>query len=119
MTTSPVQSLRALLAQHRPAVSRDGYPQQLQDAAGELTTRLRAEGWSDGHIARELGVSTASLRRWTRRPASPTGAFRAVTVVDPAPSASGAALLTLVTPRGFRLEGLTLEDATVLLGRVG
>lgn len=118
MSTPSVQSLRVLLTQHRPAVSRDGYPPQLQRAAAEFAARLRADGWSDGRIAHELGLSPPTLRRWTKRLVPSVSAFRPVAVVEEAPAATGPSL-ALVTPGGFRLEGLTVEDAAFLLGRLG
>jgi transposase-like protein len=69
-------------------------------------------------IAGELGVSIVSLQRWVEQeqPAS----FRPVQVrleADSEAPATGA--LVLITPRGYRVEGLDIASLTALLGRLG
>ncbi len=76
----------------------------------------RARGRSLGQIAVALGVRINLLRRWLRRPASPSSAapaFRPVTLR--ARDSAGTSGLVLVTPSGFRLEGLDLPTALTLL----
>ena len=69
-------------------------------------------------VARELGLSESGLGRWMRRSGEPSGRFRPVEVVDsvsgPFPSSS----LVLVTPQGYRVEGLSLAAVAALLPRL-
>lgn len=76
----------------------------------EYFHRRRAEGAPQKTVAAEVGVSWMTLRRWLDDE-SPEPCTRLVPVelVEPAQ------VLTLVTPRGFRLEGLTPRQALDLL----
>lgn len=65
-------------------------------------------------VAREFGVSESSLGRWVsaeRGEDTGQARLREVKVVEPA-SGRG---VTLVTPRGYRIEGLDVESAARLL----
>ena len=68
--------------------------------------RRRAEGAPQKTVAAEVGVSWMTLRRWLDD-ASPESSGRLVPVEIVEPSEA----LTLVTPRGFRLERLTPRQA--------
>jgi hypothetical protein len=70
--------------------------------------RERAAGRSWRSIAHTVGVSAGSLKNWSR--------MRASSVATP-PTA--AASLVVVSPRGYRLEGLDLATATALLRSLG
>ena len=74
---------------------------------------LHAAGWSWVAIARALGLTAKTLARllarWHSAEAIP--ALRPVTLAPIAPQAT----LTLVSPTGWRLEGLTPEAAARLL----
>ena len=63
-------------------------------------------------MAEELGVPAMSLSRWIRGGGVPD-AFRKVELV--ADSAVEGSQLVLVTPEGFRIEGLGVDSARVLL----
>jgi transposase-like protein len=79
----------------------------------------RATGVSMQAIAAALGVAPESVRRWTQRSAGAArGALVPVHVVPEPPRASRTAL-TLVSPRGFRVEGLDLADVGTLLAALG
>jgi transposase-like protein len=79
----------------------------------ELAVRYRGERVGVGveRVAGELGISGESLRQWLRPGA---GGFRRVGVVGTAPAGE----LVLITPGGCRIEGLKLEELSVLLGSV-
>ena len=88
----------------------------------ELITHARAwraAGASMRTIAAAFGVAPESIRRWTQPP--PSTARRAlvpVRVVADPPVAAGPPL-TLVSPRGFRVEGLALAEVRTLLAALG
>lgn len=72
--------------------------------------RRRAEGAPQKTVAAEVGVSWMTLRRWLDDATSQSSArLVPVDLVEPAQ------VLALVTPRGFRLEGLTPRQALELL----
>ena len=79
----------------------------------------RATGVSMPAIAAALGVAPESVRRWTQPSAGPvTRALVPVRVVPERPRAPGTSV-TLVSPRGFRVEGLALADVGTLLAALG
>jgi hypothetical protein len=77
----------------------------------------RAAGASMRSIAAALGVAPESIRRWTQPPRAPRALVPVQVVAER--SARVATPLTLVSPRGFRVEGLGLADVGTLLGTLG
>lgn len=80
--------------------------------------RERATPWQQ--IAREVGLSASVLKRWTngRRPSGEQGRLLPVRLKEKRANARSVAAgdgLVLVVPGGYRLEGLTLADATALV----
>ena len=103
------ESLREALAESRIGKSRWRCPVGLRAEAIEYAKDRRSRGDGVAKIAGELGVSESGLLRWLRS----TGAgFREVRI---RPESSSAAGLVLVTPRGYRLEGLSESLAVRLL----
>ncbi len=131
------------IAELRSAVSALGakkpgrrIPSSVRALAVAYATRGRARGETWKAMARQVGLSSESLRRWTEAAAAPTGATVVVPVrvrgasgspeaastgaltksssVAPRVAVAGRALV-LVSPRGFRLEGLELREAHLLL----
>ena len=80
------------------------------------TQRQRAAGRSWQRIARAVGVSVGSLKNWSRLP-PPARALVPVAVA--APAAVPAAPLVVVSPGGYRVEGLDLATAGALLRALG
>jgi hypothetical protein len=78
----------------------------------------RAAGVSMRTIAAALGVAPESIRRWTQPPATPSTALVPVQVVADRPTGA-IPPLTLVSPRGFRVEGLGVADVGALLAALG
>lgn len=80
-----------------------------------LALRERGESWAQ--VARRLGLSVPTVRRWSERaPLKPARAMLPVEVVaEPTPELPGAGL-TVVTPAGWRVEGLSLAQVRQLLG---
>ena len=79
--------------------------------------RVRGVAW--GAIARELGVSMTGLKRWfaalppVRRGAPMLRRVRVTSATDSQPSVGRA--LCVVSPQGYRVEGLDIAAAAVLL----
>jgi hypothetical protein len=74
-------------------------------------------------IAQQLGLSASGLQRWSARATGETR-LRRVRIERrqiPAPSAAQgtAGSLVLVSPQGFRLEGLGVSEALALLHDLG
>jgi lambda repressor-like predicted transcriptional regulator len=79
----------------------------------------RAAGRSLSSLARAVGLSVPTLTGWLRRPAP--GRLRRVTVApSPSPAiVAPARRLVLITPQGFRVEGLDLATLGTLLRSLG
>lgn len=93
--------LREALGRRRSGKGRWRCPPGLRSEVVAYASDRRAEGESVARIAVELGLSEGGLRRWLR---SGEGGFREVRIAADPSSSVG---LVLVTPRGFRLEGLS------------
>lgn len=92
---------------------------------GEEIERLRAGGLGIDAACKAVGIADTTYRRWRRperrggmRPVEVTAlvpvADVALALVPPRPTPAGE-VLRLVTPEGYRLEGLTVETAAALL----
>ena len=103
------RSLRKAIAQDRAGKKRWQCPPGLRAEAVALARERQARGEGVERIAKDLGLSESGLSRWLR---SAEGRFREVRI-RPEPLATEA--LVLVTPRGFRLEGLSEALALRLL----
>ena len=81
----------------------------------------RADGVSWRRIARSVGLSTSGVQRFVQSKRSQPRASLVPVVVQAPPegSPSGRAELHLLTPSGHRLEGLSLEQALVLVQALG
>ena len=79
--------------------------------------RLRQAGWRWRPMAEALDVGESQLHRWVAT--APESAFAEVDLVsdetDKEAGKVGAATLTLVTPSGFELHGLSFGQAQSLL----
>ncbi len=76
----------------------------------------RATGQSWGRIARTVGLSAGALKNWSRTP-PPARTLVPVAVAATAPMPS--APLVVVSPGGYRVEGLDLATASALLRALG
>jgi len=99
------------------------YPETFRAKAVELVGQLKADGWTQRRISQELEISWQTLGRWCRQ-AEPDGTeagsegFRPVEVVA---SGSGGPAdgIALVSPSGWRIEGLTVTEAVEAARRLG
>jgi len=92
------------------------YPKELEARVRACIATRRARGDSLELIATELGMIYETVRRWSMPTPTSRAALVPVTVVDE-PSAGGGA--TLVSPSGYRVEGLELRDLAALLRALG
>lgn len=75
-----------------------------------MARRERGAWWCD--LAREIGVSEETLKRWaTPRSTSTALRMREVHVIDAPPVGT----VTLVSAAGLRIEGVAIADAIALL----
>ena len=73
---------------------------------------MRARAWERRRA--QLGVSRATLDRWLgEEPSGDSSPVREVVVREE--EAGAGAGLTLVTPKGFRIEGLAVADLSALV----
>jgi len=86
----------------------------------------RDEGLAWWRIAEEVGLSETALRRWREEnsagdavallPVEVIGDECAAAAAEPAQRIS---VMTLVSPGGYRVEGLGVEQLAALLARIG
>lgn len=90
------------------------YPQELREEAIGCAQAAAAQGSSLRGLAAALGVSHATLYRWVAR--GKEIPVRKVEIVQSEPSRrEGSTSLVLVTPQGYRVEGLGVGDVARLL----
>jgi len=101
----------------RDAAARSGagavgrrYPTELRALAIVIAQERREEPLA--RVAADLGVRAVSLQRWLEQ-GEPAG-FRPVKI-EPIPAAVPAGGLALITPRGYRVEGLEAGALVSLL----
>jgi len=95
-------------------------PDEVRRELIAFARRRRGDGVGVHRIAAATGVSSESIRRWTQRDEARTTAREVVAVeirAEVAPAAIG--VLSVCSPSGYRIDGLTLEQAVVALGRLG
>ena len=74
------------------------------------TRRKGGDSWSE--LERKMGVSTLTLQRWSSSSASRAVMLRRVEVVAAAPVER---TVTLVSPTGIRIDGVTITDVIAIL----
>jgi hypothetical protein len=88
-------------------------PSSLRAAIAAYAGDERAAGASCRGIAERLGVSAESIRRWTVRTPVRDGGSELVPVRVVAEAAAGR--LTIWSPAGYRVDGLSIHAAAELL----
>lgn len=99
------------------AAERDSmrYPSAFKEDAIDLVVELRERGWTQQAISKAMEIPWATLRRWveaSEQSEELRGGFRPVTVVDTADRPA------LVSPSGWRLEGLTVMELVEVARRL-
>lgn len=97
-----------------------GYPEEMKRFAVTFTAEAISGGGTISGAARELGVSEVTLSKWMESDdlGDRGGGFREVVVEAPV-STAGSGAIALVSPSGFRVEGLDLQSAATLLKTLG
>ena len=101
---------RELAALRGPGVY---YPEPLRERAARWARQQLAAGATTAAVAASLGIGRDTLRRWTSPP--PTTALVPVEIVD----APAVGEVSVVSPNGFRISGLTVDEAIAVLRRLG
>lgn len=84
---------------------------------------LSASGLGLGASAAKLDVLESSLRLWMKQHPRVAPRLRRVRLVDPSSAAAvvaepPASQASVITPDGFRIEGLSIDDAIAILERL-
>jgi hypothetical protein len=103
-----IRKLRAALARRQSGRGRRFSPELRRQISG-IGRRLRSEGASWSGIGSELGLTTATVQRLCDGDAP---GFARVEVVGDAATGTG---LVVITPSGFRVEGLDAHGAAMLI----
>lgn len=96
------------------------YPEAFREDAVELVDDLRGEDWTQKRISEALQIPWVTLRRWREGGDTDDGqtaeGFRPVEVVD---DDRGGEAIAVVSPDGWRIEGVSVGQAVEVLRRLG
>ena len=102
--------LRDAVAKHEPVRGKP-YDSGLRERAVSWSRAQRAAGRTWEAIGAELGIGLDTVRRWCLSESSST-ALVPVTVVE---ESTAPHTVSVVSPSGFRVDGLSLIEAAALL----
>jgi hypothetical protein len=91
------------------------YSENFKEDAVRLVDELRQKNWTQKRINKALQIPWVTLNRWKSDSTAGSGLgaeFRPVKVIDSRPTP------TLVSPSGWRIEGLTLNELIKVAGRL-
>ena len=94
------------------------YPQELRTRVVAWASRRHRAGASWQDIKKELGLQWDSVRRWCQLETK-SKPVRALVPVRVVPTRAAERLVSVSSPAGFRIEGLTLDEAAELLRALG
>lgn len=103
------RALRRRVAEHGGGRGKK-YPEALRADVGAWVRQGRADGVAWQELKQEIGLSLESLRRWSGLGAQ----TRSKRVVEVEVVRDGGGVC-VVSPTGYRVEGLSLEGAATLL----
>jgi transposase len=83
----------------------------------QLAKDLKEQGLAMDAVAKRIGICAATLYLW--RSSAKGGRMVPVKVVRAAPPETSTACFALVSPRGYRLEGLPVKLAVAMLQELG
>jgi hypothetical protein len=114
MRDAKLHALRRLL-KNRPRGRGHRLAGQVREEASAWAMRAMADGASVAMVARSLDVAPETVRRW-RAAGKVAGTVAPIPVeVIEEVSAAGLRLVSIAAPGGYRVEGLTIEEAATLL----
>ena len=93
------------------------YPAELRARVSEWARQRHAEGASWEAIKRELGQRFDTVRRWCSSERAPVA--RAIVPVRVVSEPSAERVVSVVSPLGFRIDGVRLSEAAALLRELG
>jgi hypothetical protein len=93
------------------------YPEELRELAVSCWRRAAQEGHSRRRVAAALGIRVDTLRRWIAGAGQAGESMAEVRVLSGPVAAPGCGVV--ITPRGYRVEGLSVADLTLLLPVLG
>ena len=89
------------------------FPRDLKVRASAWLAERRAAGATVAELATELGLASGTVLRWSARPS------RALVPVEIVAEPIAASSMSIVSPSGFRIEGLSFAEAVALLKALG
>lgn len=95
------------------------YPPMIRQMALGLVDELRAQGLSQERVSQVLEIPWGTIRRWKKkRDGEKVGAGSGFRRVGMAAAARAADSPALVSPSGWRIEGLSLDELVEVAGRL-
>ncbi|MEY2934725.1 MAG: hypothetical protein RL033_5474 [Pseudomonadota bacterium] len=92
------------------------FPRDLKERTSIWIAERRAAGATAAQIAAELGLASGTVLRWEK---AGKRSARALVPVEVVADVAVAGALAVVSPSGFRIEGLSFENAVALLRALG
>lgn len=115
MMRDEVEALRREVAKHEKGRGKR-YPVELKARLVAYATRRRAAGARFATIGEELGLGYETVRQWCTDAERGSALAAAPTRVVPVEVvAEGRSAIAIVSPSGFRLEGLDMAEAVAAL----
>jgi hypothetical protein len=112
------REIRQALGRLRSRSPRRRVPTELRERVVAYARARRSEGASWYRVSLEVGCTSATIQRWgSSRGSEKVCPIVPVEILTEASGVPG--LLALVSPAGYRLEGLELHQAADLLRRLG
>ena len=90
------------------------YPRELRERATAWAERQVAAGVTIAAIARAIGMDPERVRRWLL-PTSRRVRQRDLVQVAVVPAVTATRTMSVIAPTGYRVDGLSVEDAVALL----
>ena len=108
------KELREKIAESRAESVHGGCPEELRKEAVTYFRYRKARGSNQASISRELGITHTTMRRWCQDQGdNPASEICRVRIKEKQSEQSQE--VVLVSPEGYRLEGLTVSTASQLL----
>jgi len=105
------RSIRGEVARLRPD-KRRRYSDELRRRILDWVSRAVASGMAESECSKALGVKTWRFRTWRRAAATEP---QTLALVGVGTTTVAITAVALVTPRGYRIEGLALDEVVGLL----